>query len=356
MSAEGLARVVVVGSTNLDLLAFVERLPAAGETIEASELRTLPGGKGANQAVAAARFGAEVSMVGMVGDDAAAGVLRSALKAAGVGVDLVGSVEGSSGQALISVAPDDVTIVVVGGANAALGVEHVEAARGEIAAADVLMLQGEVGAAAAGRAAQIATEHGTLVVFNPAPFNEVAQAVTPLADVLIVNETEAAQLLDARIEPKPALAAKLTTLGADGCRIDVGDHLEPLTEPETEWLTSHGGQVGRTAEGVSITVAAPLVDVVDTTGAGDAFCGAIGALTAEALRGARDRAGSSSSGGAVSDDSHLTTGDVVRAAVFGVHAGALAVTSAGAQAAMADRSAVEARLAREHDLDRTDAS
>lgn len=335
MTAQARARVVVVGSNNLDLLAFVERLPTAGETIEASELRTLAGGKGANQAVGAARFGAEVSMVGMVGDDAAAAVLRSALTEGGVGVEFVGSVAGNSGQALISVAPDDVTIVVVAGANAALGAQHVEAARDEIASAQVLLLQGEVGVEPAERAARIAARHGTLVVFNPAPFNDVAHVVAPLADVLIVNESEARQLDDAAIETSATLLAKLTTLGAAGCRIEVSAGVEPLTEQQTAWLARHGGHVRDDSEGASITVPAPAVAVVDTTGAGDAFCGAVGALLGEALRSAE----------------RLTTGDVVRAAVMGVRAGALAVTSAGAQAAMADRSAVEALLGSERSLD-----
>ncbi len=353
MSAETRARVVVVGSTNLDLLAFVERLPAAGETIGASELRTLPGGKGANQAVGAARFEADVSMVGMVGDDAAASVLREAFAQAGVRDDLVGVAEGSSGQAMISVAPDDVTIVVVPGANAALRAEHVEAAGDVIGAADVLMLQGEVGAEPAERAALIAAEHGTLVVFNPAPFNEVARAVTPLADVLIVNETEASLLASAGIAEKDERVATLTTLGAAGCRIDVSGQLAPLTEPEKAWLARCGGEVVPSDGGVSIAVGAPVVDVVDTTGAGDAFCGAVGVLLAEASRGSRadgEAAVGLAATGLVAG-AQLTSGDVARAAVVGVYAGALAVTRAGAQAAMADRFAVEKLLERERCFD-----
>lgn len=265
MTPSGVLRIAVVGSLNADVTLWVPRRPSPDETLHAERIDWFRGGKGANQAVAAARLGAEVVMVGRVGDDTQGRWLRAGLEAEGIDCRHVASVDVPTGLAVITVDPDDVSIVVAAGANASLGAEGVQAAAAGIAAADALLLQGEVSAQAARAAAEIAREHGVTVVANPAPYNEVAPAVLPLADVIIVNRAEAEQLrhpdaggsgLDLRPD-----AVLVETRGAAGCVV-----------------------------GGDITVDAPQVAVVDATGAGDAFAGAFavgmasGAAAADAAR------------------------------------------------------------------------
>jgi len=278
-------RIAVVGSLNHDITVWVPHRPGPDETLHGDRVEEFRGGKGANQAVAAARLGAEVSMVGSVGLDARATFLLDGLAADGVDASHVARVGEPTGVALITVDPDDVSIVVVAGANAATDPELVASAAATITAADALLLQGEIPATAAAEAARIARDAGTTVVFNPAPFNEVADAVVPLADVLMVNRHEAALLGDV---PAPVL---VTTLGAEGCLV-----------------SRHGAE--------AIAVAAPSVEVVDPTGAGDCFAAAFAVRFAE-------------------------TDDPVAAAEFAIVAGALAVTVAGAQPSLPTRAAVD---------------
>ncbi len=286
MSAPHPPRIAVVGSLNADVTLWVPRRPSTDETLHAERIAWFRGGKGANQAVAAARLGAEVTMVGRVGDDTQGRWLRSGLEAEGIDCRHVASVDVPTGLAVITVDPDDVSIVVAAGANASLDAEGVRAAAAEIAAADALLLQGEVSAQAARAAAEIARERGVTVVANPAPFNDVAAAVLPLADVIIVNRAEAEQLR------RP---------DADG---GVGDLRSEVVLVETRGAA--GCVVGATDAGQQITVDAPQVAVVDATGAGDAFAGAF----------------------AVAMASGATVGEAARLAV---RAGAWAVTAAGAQ-------------------------
>ena len=286
MSAAHPPRIAVVGSLNADVTLWVPRRPSPDETLHAERIAWFRGGKGANQAVAAARLGAEVTMVGRVGDDTQGRWLRSGLEAEGIDCRHVASVDVPTGLAVITVDPDDVSIVVAAGANASLDAEGVRAAAAEIAAADALLLQGEVSAQAARAAAEIARERGVTVVANPAPFNDVAAAVLPLADVIIVNRAEAEQLR------RP---------DADG---GVGDLRSEVVLVETRGAA--GCVVGATDAGQQITVDAPQVAVVDATGAGDAFAGAF----------------------AVAMASGATVGEAARLAV---RAGAWAVTVAGAQ-------------------------
>ena len=271
------ARIVVVGSLNHDVTVWVPRRPQNDETIHGNRVEEFAGGKGANQAVAAARLDAEVTMVGCVGKDGRGDFLLAELDAAGVNRAHVSRVDTSTGIALITVDADNVSIVVVAGANDVLDRERIEAAATAIKSADVLLLQGEVGAEASRTAALFATASSTLVLFNPAPFNDVAQQVLPLADVVVVNRYEAQQLGDA--EP-PVL---ITTLGADGCEVRI--------DQETT------------------RVAAPKVEVIDPTGAGDAFVGAFAVA-------------------------FVDTGDPIAAATIAVRAGAAAVASVGAQPGM----------------------
>jgi ribokinase len=277
-----------VGSLNHDLTIWVPHLPAPDETLLAHRLAEFRGGKGANQATAAARAGGRTAMVGAVGADARGEGLVAGLAADGVDVRHVRRLAGVPTGVAVPVVADtgDVTVTVVAGANAALTPAHVEAAADVLAGADVLLLQGEVPAAAAARAAELARAGGVLVLLNPAPVNEVAAAVLPLADVVVVNRDEAV-----RIGAVPPSAAVVTTLGAGG--VQVGDAHVPAF-PAT---------------------------VVDPTGAGDAFCGALAVALAEGR-------------------------DLVAAARFGAAAGACAVAVAGAEPSMPTRAAIEAVLRR----------
>ncbi|OBF08142.1 ribokinase [Mycobacterium sp. ACS4054] len=238
-------RVCVVGSVNMDVSLRVDALPRPGETVLASELTYAPGGKGGNQAVAAARAGARVQFVGAVGDDAAAERLRAHLRDNGVGLDATAEVPGSSGTAIVVVDADaENTIVVAPGANGRLSLDGA-AARTAIAGCDVLLTQLEIPVAAAVEAARQARAAGTVVIVNASPAGQDRGSLSDLADladVVIANEAEAREW--------PWRPAHLvTTLGARGAR--------------------YAGADGE------FVVPAPAVTAVDTTGAGDVFAGVL---------------------------------------------------------------------------------
>ncbi|MBB5833036.1 ribokinase [Brachybacterium aquaticum] len=260
--------IVVVGSVNVDLLAQVQRHPAPGETLHGTGGQMLPGGKGANQAVAAARLGARVTMVGAVGTDAQAEVALSALREAGVDLTHLAEIEGPTGLAIVTVAEDgENSIVVIAGANDAMDAGRVRAAREAIAAARIVVCQGEI--PRDGIEALPALVTGRFL-HNPAPVMELDPAVLRASDPLVVNQHEAGLVLaqlageapDAPDTPAPtdpdavvralqaqAIASVVLTLGADGARVADADGIQPIPP-------------------------AP-VDAVDTTGAGDAFIGAL---------------------------------------------------------------------------------
>jgi ribokinase len=284
--------IAVVGSINLDLVVAVERHPAPGETVVGGDCRQLPGGKGANQAVAAARLGGEVAMVGRVGADAQGAWLREGLGTEGVDVEHVREDrQAPTGVAMIAVdARGENTIVVSPGANARVDARDVAAASEVVRGAAVLLVQHEVPPEAV--AAAIATAGGT-VVLNPAPARGLAAPV----DVLVPNRGELETLAGGRGDPVTlarsvtAARAVVVTLGAEGAVVVEGDRAE--------------------------RVRAPQVEVVDTTGAGDAFCGAL----AEAM-----------AGGAT----------VVEAARWAVRVAAVSVTRLGAQGGLPRREDVPA--------------
>lgn len=254
--------IVVVGSVNVDLLAQVTRHPRPGETLHGTGGQLLPGGKGANQAVAAARLGARVAMVGAVGTDAQAEVALSALREAGVDLSHLAEVEGPTGLAIVTVAEGgENSIVVVAGANDAMNAERVRAARPAIASARVVVCQGEIPrdgveslpALVAGR-----------FLHNPAPVMDLDPGVLRVSDPLVVNEHEAGLVLaqlspdeDAQEDPEQILRALVATgipsvvltLGADGS------------------LVADAGGIRR--------IPPAPIDAVDTTGSGDAFIGAL---------------------------------------------------------------------------------
>ncbi|OBH16373.1 MULTISPECIES: PfkB family carbohydrate kinase [unclassified Mycobacterium] len=240
-----MARVCVVGSVNMDVSLRVDALPRPGETVLASSLTHAPGGKGGNQAVAAARAGAQVQFVGAVGDDPAAEQLRAHLLTNGVGLDAIAATRGPSGTAIVVVDADaENTIVVAPGANGRLTLDS-PAARTAIAGCDVLLTQLEIPVRAAVAAARQARSAGAVVIVNASPGGQDRSSLSDLAahaDVVIANEAEA--------EEWPWRPTHLvTTLGARGARYvgDDGDFVVP----------------------------APTVAAVDTTGAGDVFAGVL---------------------------------------------------------------------------------
>lgn len=239
-------RVCVVGSVNADLQFTVPALPRPGQTVLASSMTTRPGGKGGNQAVAAARAGAEVSLVAALGDDAAAGVLRSHLSGNGVQLSGLVTVPGPSGSAAVVVdAAAENTIVVAPGANAQLSVHSTEV-RAVIAAADVVLSQLEIPLATVLEAARVARAAGALVMVNVSPAGAPHDllALSQVADVVVVNEAEAAHWH----WPIPHL---VITRGSRGA--------------------SYVGADER------FDVPAPVVAAVDSTGAGDVFAGVLAA-------------------------------------------------------------------------------
>ena len=241
-------RVLVVGSLNVDLVTQVERHPRPGETVLGDGLRRLAGGKGANQAVAAAAAGAEVAMFGAVGDDDGGRAYLKRLRDKGVDVRGVKTVaDVPTGHAVIVV--DDAgenSIVVIPGANARA---EPDPGLQLLGADDVLLVQLEVPLEIVSRAARTAYDRGARVIVNMAPYAALPPDVVALADPVVVNEHEAMLLADSGAVPR----SLLVTFGSKGATWD------GLTLP---------------------AVAVPREEVVDTTGAGDAFCGALAAALA----------------------------------------------------------------------------
>ncbi|MGW4117680.1 ribokinase [Nocardia sp. NPDC004711] len=284
-----MARIAVVGSINMDLVTTVGRRPEAGETVAGDGFALVPGGKGSNQAIAARRAGAEVEFVGAVGGDVFAGALRKVLHEAGVGVSRLREVEGPSGIATIVVDRNgENTIIVVAGANGRM-TELTTADLDTIAAADVLMCQLEIPIPTVRAAARHARAGGTTVVLNPSPVQELPGELWAEVDVAVVNEGEAARLA-AALAGVPHV---ITTLGGAGASY-------------------------RGPDGAALSHPGIRVQVVDTTGAGDTFTGALAA--------------------------HWHEGPAT-ALAWACTAGALATTKLGASASIPESAEVERALA-----------
>lgn len=260
---EGAAEIVVVGSINLDLSIGVERFPDPGETVLGHDLTRGGGGKGANQAVAAARLGRRVAMVGRVGHDGDGAGLRSALADEGIDMSGVQVVEDApTGLALIEVDPSgENRIVVVPGANATVSSQDLDAAAEAIGQAAVILAQLEVPIPVVEELAR-RPRRGRLIL-NPAPALAVSLAGV---DVVVPNRSELAVLSG----------------GAEAASIDeVVDQLGALADPPPAAVVTLGGDGALVVDGLGSGtpvvehVPAVEVDVVDTTGAGDAFCGGL---------------------------------------------------------------------------------
>lgn len=262
--------VVVLGAANVDLVLRVEAIPAPGETVSALASEVHAGGKGLNQAVAAARSGARTRLVAAVGDDEQGRFLRAQAEDAGISADGIRVVAERTGSAHVIVdSRGENSIVIDGGANSTMRA-LTEDDRLAIAAADVVALQLECPLESAAAAAEAARRAGCTVILNAAPARELPESLLAAIDVLIVNEGEAEAILG--------------HLGMPSAGTSVETQARALAERVPAVVVTRGaaGLVLGTGEGV-LSMPALRVDVVDTTGAGDSFCGALAAQIARGI-------------------------------------------------------------------------
>lgn len=304
-------KVTVLGSANVDLVIRAERMPNRGETLIGETFDIFTGGKGFNQATAAARLGAEVTLIGRIGDDPFAEVLRSAIESEQIDNRFVKTdTESGTGIATIVVEPDgDNSIIVVPRANMRITPADIDEAKDCIANADVLLLQLETPIDASERAAEIAKANDTIVILDPAPARPLPPSLLSQVDILTPNATEAALLsghavntLEARIVTAEALQTQIATDGHSAVVLTLGEQGVLLYTPTQ-----------------STHVSALSVDAVDTTGAGDAFSGALATALANG-------------------------NDLLEAVKFATAAGAAAVTVLGATPSMPTHEKIEAIL------------
>lgn len=265
------ARVTVVGSTNLDMVIKTRRIPRPGETVIGGDFHMVPGGKGANQAVAAARMGAEVFFVARVGAGPLGDQALSGFKAEGIKTDFVRQdPEAAHGVALVLVEADgENAIAVAPGANARLTPEDVDRAESAIRDSDVVLLQLEVPIAVVERAVELAARHGRKVVLNPAPYAPLPESILSRVDYLTPNETEAERLLGS------------SEAGMGG----IADTAEELIRRGVRCVIVTMGREGVFVvdESAQYHVPGRRVRAIDTTAAGDAFSGALSTWIGEGL-------------------------------------------------------------------------
>jgi len=303
------SRILVIGSLNMDLVAFAPRIPVAGETLTGHTFLSVPGGKGANQAYAAARLGADVAMLGRVGGDDLGRQLRENLTSAGCDVSgVLVTADSTTGIALIFVADSGQnSIVIVAGANGRLSPEDVATSASRFDGAAYVLLQLESPLATVTAAARAARRAGARVILDPAPAPSSPLSAELLAnvDILTPNETEAAILAGVsprRLNPQEAfdVAWRLRASGPSAVIVKLGEQGVAL-------VTSEGSQV----------LPAPKVNAVDTTAAGDVFNAGLAVALTEGA-------------------------DIATACRFANRAAALSVTRRGAQAAAPSRAELDA--------------
>ncbi|WP_028452135.1 ribokinase [Chitinilyticum aquatile] len=283
-----MTRILVVGSINMDLVTTASQFPRPGETLTGQGFATYPGGKGANQAVAAARLGAEVSMLGCVGNDAFGTELRQTLHREGIDTQWVFTTDKHpTGIASITVCDAENAIIVVPGANHALTPQHMQDAEAAFASADIVLAQLEVPLATVTAAAQQAKKHGKPFFLNPAPAVVLPESLLDLVSLLTPNEYELALALNDHAASWQALFARLP-----------GRVVMTQGKAGASYSTSDAGILAQAGFAVS---------AVDTTGAGDTFNGALATFW------------------------HLGAAEAMRRACA---AGALSVTKPGAQSGM----------------------
>ncbi|MFF1883784.1 ribokinase [Pseudarthrobacter sp. NPDC058196] len=316
-AAQNTGRIVVVGSLNADLTIYCERLPQPGETVHGNGFAVNPGGKSANQAVAAGRLGGHVSLVGAVGDDANGNMLQASVAGAGVDVGHVRTSSEPTGVAVIAVdAHGENNIIISAGANGTLSPADVAGAADVLDGAAVVSLCLEVAMPTVLAAAQAGHDAGATVLLNLSPYAHIPAELAELTDILLVNAHEAALFLgpgasvpgaDAHAAQWGAVRERFAGRGIRQVLVTLGAHGSVVLDSEAP-------------PGAQVTFVAPTrVDAVDTTGAGDAFTGAV------AVR--------------------LAAGDALaEAAAFASVAAALATTRKGTQAAYPETADVERRL------------
>jgi ribokinase len=262
-------RVVVVGSANIDLVAVAPHLPRAGETVLGHSFTQVPGGKGANQAIAACRAGASVGLIAAIGSDAFGVTLRARLTASAVDTSLLRVVYGTSGVALIVVdAAGENAIVVAPGANGSL-TSLTGADLAAITGADVLLLQLEIPVATVTAAALAARAAGVRVVLNAAPARPLPDELAAAVDLLVVNQVEGAAL--AGVAPVGVDAVP------DPAEVDPWSLVEALLDRCSRVVLTRGaaGAWYGTRDADPVHVPAPVIEAVDSTAAGDAFTAAL---------------------------------------------------------------------------------
>ena len=304
----GVKPVLVIGSLNMDLVARCEHLPERGQTIMGRDFFTAPGGKGANQAVAAARLGAQVSMAGCVGKDAFGEALVAGLRDAGIRTDDVMPADGPTGTALITIdAAGANTIVVISGANLACDAALVDRVLARAGGPGILLLQHEIPAEANLRAIQVARQAGWFIMLNPAPARPIPRGLLPLIDLVTPNETEIGLLTDCSVPSSAdalAAARSLVAMGAGRVVVTLGGDGALYCDASR-----------------ALHCPAVAVQAVDTTAAGDAYIGAVAAALAESR-------------------------PVEESLGFAAAAAALSVTRLGAQPSLATRAELTAFVAR----------
>jgi len=296
--------IVVIGSINMDLVALTPRIPLAGQTLTGTGFTTTPGGKGANQAVAAARLGASVHMVGMVGQDIFGQALLDALQAAGVATEAVARVDGPSGIASIAVAAGgENSIIVVPGANDRVTPAFLDLQEARIASAGMVLCQLELPMETVRHALALCARTGVPVMLDPAPAAPLPDSAWTQIAWFTPNETEAALYADGAKTPEET-AAKLLARGVGGVVLK--------RAAEGSYVAARGG--------AARWVPALRVRAIDTVAAGDCFNGAFAVALTQGL-------------------------DPWAAARFASAAAAISVTRRGAQASMPTRAEVDRFLA-----------
>ena len=291
------AKIAVIGSSSMDLVVTSKKRPGAGETVLGESFKTVPGGKGANQAVAAARLGAEVYMIGCVGDDHYGEAILNNFKKNGVKTDYVEPVTGvESGTAHIILAEGDNSIVVVKGANDHITPSYITKAAKLIDSCDLVMIQQEIPEETVEYVAELCEEKQVPLLLNPAPAREISQKVIDGATYITPNEHEADVLFNGQ-----PLSESLRTY------------------PEKVFITEGAAGVRYFNGKEEVLVPSFKVKAVDTTGAGDTFNAAFGTAIAEGK-------------------------DLTESITFGNRAASLSVTSFGAQGGMPTREEVERKL------------
>ena len=266
-----MGRVLVAGSINMDVVASAPQHPKVGETVLGRDIFFFPGGKGANQAVAASRLGAQVSLIGRIGRDDFGAQMKAFLAGQGVDLTYVQDTDGkATGCALIVVANRDNAIVVVPGANAELSAQDIEA--GSVSRDDVLLSQLEIPTATVAAFFARGRARGARTILNPAPAIDVERSLFALADLVILNETELAAFTARQVE----------ATAAAGEIVEVANTLRSRAD-QVVCVTLGARGVVATIGGETHVIAGRKVEAVDTTGAGDCFAGAI---AAELARGA----------------------------------------------------------------------